>query len=162
MMLRLHISHCTLSLSHARTHTHVSFVINSLNIAIYSMFLNTTYNSWQRLILFYRHTVKSSVDDVRITYFSLMVCSMGRNVRKHTFLHVRPTKTQISLRIRSAWSESSLSVWRNFASLVIQNAPSEDTDQTARMRRLIWIFSGRIYPKVSFLTLRLLCSLFCT
>ena len=28
----------------------------------------------------------------------------GRNMRKRTFWHVRPTKTQISLRIRAVWS----------------------------------------------------------
>ena len=71
---------------------------------------------------------------------------------------MRPAKTQISLRIRAVWSESSLSAWKkkkkkknykkkkkknNLASLAIENAPSEDSDQTARMRRLIWIFVGR-------------------
>ena len=50
--------------------------------------------------------------------------------------------------------QSSLSAWRNFASLAIQNASSEDSDQTARMRRLIWIFAGRTCPKLRFLTLR--------
>ena len=39
----------------------------------------------------------------------------------------------------------------NSASLAIQNAPSEDSDQTGRMRRLIWIFIWRICPKVGFL-----------
>ena len=67
---------------------------------------------------------------------------------------VRPTKTQISLRVCAVWSESSLSAWRNFASLAIQNAPSEESDQTARMRRLIWIFAGRTSPKERFSTLR--------
>ena len=67
------------------------------------------------------------------------------------FWHVRPTSTQISLRMRAVWSESSLSAWRNFASLAIQNASSDDSDQTARMRSLICIFAGRICPKVSFL-----------
>ena len=38
----------------------------------------------------------------------------------------------------------------------IQNAPSEDSDQIARMRRLIWIFAGRTYPKVHLLTLWLI------
>ena len=28
----------------------------------------------------------------------------------------------------------------NFASLAIKNTPGEDSDQTERMRRLIWIF----------------------
>ena len=45
---------------------------------------------------------------------------ISRNVRKRTFWNVRPTKTQISLRIRAVWSESSLSTWRNVASLAIQ------------------------------------------
>ena len=31
-----------------------------------------------------------------------------------------------------------LSAWRNFASLAIQNAPSEESDQIARICRLIW------------------------
>ena len=52
-------------------------------------------------------------------------------------------------------SESSLSAWRKFASLPIQNASSEDSDQTAQMHRLIWICAERTCPKVQFLTLRL-------
>ena len=67
--------------------------------------------------------------------------------------HGCTTETQISLRIRAVWSESSLSAWRNFASLAIQAAPSEDSDQTARMRMLIGIFTGGTCPKVRFLTL---------
>ena len=42
---------------------------------------------------------------------------------KSTFWHVRPTKTQISLRIRTVWSEPSMSACRNFPSLSIQNTP---------------------------------------
>ena len=78
------------------------------------------------------------------------VIDMSRNVQKRAFSYVRPTKTQISLRMRAVWSESSLS-----ASFVNQNASSEDSDQTARMRRLIWINAGRTCPKVRFLTFRL-------
>ena len=73
---------------------------------------------------------------------------MGRKVRRHTFSSMSPKKTQISLRNRAVWSDSSLSARRNFASLAFQNAPSEDSDQTARMRRLIWIFAGRTCPKL--------------
>ena len=57
-------------------------------------------------------------------------CYINRNVRKHTFRHVRPTKTQISLRIRAVWSESSLAAWRNFASLSVPYTPSEDSYMT--------------------------------
>ena len=73
---------------------------------------------------------------------------------KRTFGHVRPTKTQISLRIRAVWLESLLSAWRSVASMAIQNAPSEDSDQTAHMRSLIWIFARCTWSKVHFLTLR--------
>ena len=67
---------------------------------------------------------------------------------------MRPAKTQISLRIRAVWLESALSAWRNIASLATQYAHREDSDQTVRMRRLIWIFAGRTCPKVRSLTLR--------
>ena len=45
--------------------------------------------------------------------------------------------------------QSFLSTWRNFAYLAIQNVPSKDSDQPARMCRLIWIFAGLTCPKVS-------------
>ena len=46
-------------------------------------------------------------------------------------------------RIRPVWSESSLSAWRNLGSLATHWAHSEDSDQTGRMPRLIWVFAGR-------------------
>ena len=66
---------------------------------------------------------------------------------------MRLAKTQISQYICAVWSGYSLSAWRNFASLTIQNVQSEDSDQTAGMCRLIWIWCT--CPKVHFLTLRL-------
>ena len=59
---------------------------------------------------------------------------------------VRPTKIKISLPIRTVWLESSLCSWRT-AFLAIQNAPNEDSDQTAQMRSLIWIFVGRTFAQ---------------
>ena len=56
---------------------------------------------------------------------------------------VRPAKTQISLDIRPAWSESTLTTWRSIGSLATYWAHSEDSDQTGRMPRLIWVFAGR-------------------
>ena len=81
---------------------------------------------------------------------------LSGNVRKCTFWRVRPSKPRINLCIRAVWSESSLSARRNFASLTIQNLLSEDSDQLARMSRLIWILAGRIYPEVHFLMLRII------
>ena len=57
--------------------------------------------------------------------------NMSLNMRKPTFRHVRPTKTQISLRIRGVILGSSLSAERKFASLAIQYAPTKDSYQTA-------------------------------
>ena len=46
--------------------------------------------------------------------------TVSHTVRKHTFLHVRLTKTKISMCFRAVWSESSLSARRNLAYLAIQ------------------------------------------
>ena len=61
---------------------------------------------------------------------------------KPTKWNVRPAKTQISLGICPVWSEFSLSPWRKLGSLATQWAHSEDSDQTGRMPRLIWVFAG--------------------
>ena len=82
-----------------------------------------------------------------------MLCHsyLSQNMRKPTFWLVRPTNTQIRLHIHTVWSESSLSVWRHFASSAIQNALSVDSHQTAQM---ILIFARHTGPKVHFLTLK--------
>ena len=58
-------------------------------------------------------------------------------------MSVRPAKTQINLGIRPVWSESLLSAWRKLGSLATHWLHSEDSDQTGRMPRLIWVFAGR-------------------
>ena len=74
-------------------------------------------------------------------------------VRKHTFWHA-PIEDQNQPTHPRIWTESTLFVRRNFASLAIQNAPNEGSDQTVRMRRLIWIFAGRTCLYVRFLALQ--------
>ena len=56
---------------------------------------------------------------------------------------VLPAKTQISLGTRPVWSASSpCAQWvANDSSFL--HADSEDSDQTGRMPRLIWVFAGR-------------------
>ena len=67
---------------------------------------------------------------------------------KPTILHVHPAKTQISLGIHPVWSEYSLSAWRKIGSLAAKDPiathwmHSEDSNQTGRMPRLIWVFAG--------------------
>ena len=56
---------------------------------------------------------------------------------------VRPAKTQISLGIRPVWSESSLCAQWVAKDLSFLHAVCEDSDQTGRMSRLIWVFAGR-------------------
>ena len=52
-------------------------------------------------------------------------------------------RRQVSLGIRPVRSESSLSAWRKLESLAATHwAHSEDSDQTRRMPRLIWVFAG--------------------
>ena len=70
--------------------------------------------------------------------------------QKNHFSHdmTKPTKwlciqrRQISLGICPVWSESSLSAWRKLGSLATHWVHIEDSDQTGRMPRLIWVFAG--------------------
>ena len=59
------------------------------------------------------------------------------------FFNKLSRKTQIGLGIRPVWSESLLCAqWVAKGSVFLQ-VDSEDSDQTGRMRRLIWDFAGR-------------------
>ena len=92
---------------------------------------------------------------------------MSLHMTKPTKWSVSPAKTKVSLVIRPVWSESSLSargiigsfsyqksaqrrLWsesslsaRGLGLLATTKAHSEDSDQTGRMPRLIWVFAGR-------------------
>ena len=56
---------------------------------------------------------------------------------------MRPAKIQISLRVRAVWSESSLGAFWITKDAKFLHAGNEGSDQTARMRRLIWVFVAR-------------------
>ena len=56
---------------------------------------------------------------------------------------VRLAKAQISLGIRPVWSESSLCAQWVDKDPSFLHADGEDSDQTGRMPRLIWVFAGR-------------------
>ena len=83
---------------------------------------------------------------------------MSQRMAKPTKWKVRPAKIQISLGTRPVWSDSSLSTWKNLWSLATYWAHSEDSDQTGRMPRLIWVFVGSTCHFVGFVV-RLLKSL---
>ena len=68
---------------------------------------------------------------------------MSRDMTKPTkWLSVRPEKTHISLGILPAWTESSLCAKWVAKDPSFLRADSEDSDQTGRLPRLIWVFAG--------------------
>ena len=71
---------------------------------------------------------------------------------KPTKRPVRQAKTQISLGIHPIWSVFAKWVAKDLSSL---HADSEDSDQTGRMPRLIWVFAGRRGHFVGFVMRRL-------
>ena len=54
-------------------------------------------------------------------------------------------------------SESSLSAWRSFRSLVTHRLPCEESYQSAWLRRLVWIFFEGTCNLIGNAVLRLLC-----
>ena len=61
---------------------------------------------------------------------------------KTSKMTVRPAKTQVSLGICPVWSESSLCTQWVAKAPSFLHVDSEDSDQTGRMPRLIWVFAG--------------------
>ena len=92
-------------------------------------------SSWTLSSLYVQVRLRSSepcsLPLVEPTWVQLVDLSL--NMTKSTKWHVRPAKTQISLGIRPAWSESSLSALRKLGSLDTRWAHSEDSDQTGRI-----------------------------
>ena len=97
-----------------------------------------------RLILLSFHN-QLDVAIITVSSLGIMSVKISEPDREKTYSHLSMTKENSN---QPAYSHSlirecSLSTWRQVASLLLQNAHSEDSDQTARMRRLIWIFAGR-------------------
>ena len=97
------------------------------------------------------------MDEV-VRFYLLDVYKINRNVKERTFGHVLQAKLQNSLCIRAAWSESSLGAFWNARDAHSLNADEEDSNQTARMRRLIKVFVGRTCQKVTMYVLSQCCS----
>ena len=70
-----------------------------------------------------------------------MVCEPPHD--KTNKMTVRPAKTKISLGICPVWSESTLCAQWVAKDPSFLRADSEDSDQTGRLPRLIWVFAGR-------------------
>ena len=72
-----------------------------------------------------------------------LLFNLSHSMTKQTKWLVSPAKPRISLGIYTVWSEASLSAWRNIGSLAIHWVHSEDSDQSGRIPRLNWVFTGR-------------------
>ena len=71
---------------------------------------------------------------------------------KPTKWHVPKAKTRNSLGIHPVWSESLLCTQWVAKDPNFLYADSEDSDQTGRMPRLIWVFGGRTCHFVCYVT----------
>ena len=92
--------------------------------------------------------IKQKINSVKQNTHCQKTCSLPKHnvVKPHdktNKMSVRPAKTQISLGIRPVWSESSLCAQWVAKNPVFLHADSEDSYQTGRMPRLIWVFAGR-------------------
>ena len=99
--------------------------------------------SWSKILAQVCHTIK------RFAFASVpweMSINRTTNEPRHdktNKMTVRPPKTQISLGIRPVWSESSLCAQWVAKDPRFLLADIEESDQTGRMPRLIWVFAGR-------------------
>ena len=84
-----------------------------------------------------------------------IIKQLSRLTSKPSKWSVRPAKTQISLGIRPVRSESSLCAQWVSEDPMFLHADSEDSDQTGRMQRLIWVFAGRTCNFICFVMRRL-------
>ena len=79
----------------------------------------------------------------------------------HSFVPQRDKMTDTYVRRRHVRHHSPIRVFavrmEKPEVLVHPTSAQVDSDQTARMRRLIWVFTGRTCPKVQFLALRMIC-----
>ena len=79
---------------------------------------------------------------------------------KPTKWHLCPVNTQISLGIRQVWSESLMCAHWVAKDPMFVHADSEDSDQTGRMPRLIWVFAWHTGHFVGFIMLWLIYKLY--
>ena len=98
-------------------------------------------NSSRSALLRFTKTEREALVAVYVNVSVVQIVEPRHN--KTNKVTVRPAKTQISLGIRPVWSESSLCAEWVAKDPNFLRADSEDSDQTGRMPRLIWVFAER-------------------
>ena len=81
----------------------------------------------------------SSIPILHFLQYSQSIWAASWQNQQNDFV---PSKTQVSLGIRPVWSESLLCAQWVAKDPSFLHADSEDSDQTERMPRLIWVFAG--------------------
>ena len=119
-----------------------------ISLGIRPVWSESSLSAWRKLGSLVTHWAHSEDSDQTgrmprlIWYFAGRTCHFVDFVMMWLKWHFK--------RIRPVWSEFSLSAWRKLGSFVTHWAHSEDSDQTGRMPRLIWVFAGRICHFVGF------------
>ena len=140
---------------HKLSHNAISYRINGKNVNVMLEFKIIT-AVFSGIRIFRILKIHLILICVTICIKWLYCLHMSDRMTKPTKWPMCQTKTQISLGICPVWSESSLSAWRNIGPLTTYWAHSEDSDQTGRMPRLIWIFAGHTCHFVGFVVRQLM------
>ena len=109
-----------------------------------SLFLLCIYQPLQKhfnagMYVYHVESLKTKIP----TYPPKIIKQVRARANKTNKMILRPAKTQISLGIRPVWSESSHCAHWVAKDPGFLHADKEDSAQTGRMPRLIWVFAGR-------------------
>ena len=110
---------------------------------------------WRMSLRRTKSTIISWHGSIFFSALPLSAWERSRLMTKPTKSYVRPAKTQITLGICPVWSESSQCDRWLAEDPMFLHADSEDSDQTGRMPRLIWVVAGRNGHFVGFVMRRL-------
>ena len=100
---------------------------------------------WLIWLIYYNWRLK-----FKSTWAFINVYHLSQRMTKSTIRLVRPPKTQISLRIRAAWSESSLIACAFYSIQAVQRGIKENPCHSGLMYRLIRILAGLTGLNVGF------------
>ena len=124
-----------------RTNQYLHHISDFMHIYSHASYIGQMWNYWHASeIHFMRYAWVVILNQIH-NFIDKLSCEPQHD--KTNKMSVRQAKTQISLGIRPVWSESSLCAHWVAKDPSFLHADSEDTDQSGRMPRLIWVFFGR-------------------
>ena len=112
-----------------------------LNGQVFVMYLNVRSRN-PKIIKWEKQPALTDLSSRSCHFFFYIYLNLSLGTAFTAKSHVGSAKTQINLHIIAVWSESSLGILWVAKEAKYLHAASEDSDQTVRMRRLIWLFAG--------------------